>query len=1030
MNKDIKFENNQAQIRKLAEEKINNRLGNFTSKIPSEVFEYIRELQSNQIEIENQNEELRKSHIYKELGRDKYHKLFSEMIDGAALHEIICDKNGKPIDYITLEVNNKYELLLNTKREFIIGKNASELLPDNELNKWLEIFGPVALTGLSTKYEMYSPANKKYFEGNVYCPEIGKFAVNFADVSERNSAQHELEISEKNLKKAQHYAHLGSWTWNIKTNQLDWSDEMFGLFGINKQTFTGYLPDVISKAIHPEDREKVAQSSKIVISNGKSEPLEYRVIWPDGSIHDLWAEAGELLLDEKGNPFQLSGFVQDVTTVKSEEQALRYSKDKLKKLVDAELFRIQELNALNLELKNARIATLNIIEDLSNEVEEHKHAEEEIKSQRNTLLAIFESSPNIMVLVDKEGRIKNINREGIEFAAKEKSLLLDQLGGDVFNCLNSFKMPGCGRNAECSNCPIRSRVSRTIISGETIHNGEGRMTFLVDGKKVNLDLLVSTSLVKRDEGDLVLITIVDITERKKAELALQDAQALTNAIVDSTSDMIWSVDSENFSLLTFNYGLSEYFFKHRGIRMQAGMLPEQLFTTDNSIRTWENFYQRALSEAPYTVEYHIYSDSQVLQLTFNLLKRDNKVIGISVFGKDITDTITIEKEIKRYRENLEELVKEKTQQLTKQNIFFRTLLDTIPNPIYVEDTGLRITEVNKAYEEFIGITRENILGKTNFDIVQIESANLSKKYDEKLLRDHNTVTYETFKPDVGKGTIPLLIYKSSFGLPGKKPEGITALIIDISNQKEMEKTTLEALNKEKVLNEMKSSFISMASHEFRTPLTTILSSTDLLEAHHKKWDEQKIVAHFKKIQSSVQYMISMLDEVLTISRSDRGKIEFHPTLLNLKEFCAGVIQEAKLQATPKHKLLFRNKVKFNNIIADTKLLNHILSNLLTNAIKFSPDGGNVLLMIEDEDEFIKFTVKDNGIGIPPEDINNLFEPFFRAKNTAGIKGTGLGLSIVKRYIQLHSGEILIDSKPGKGTKFIVKIKNNYKFNKL
>jgi PAS domain S-box-containing protein len=248
----------------------------------------------------------------------------------------------------------------------------------------------------------------------------------------------------------------------------------------------------------------------------------------------------------------------------------------------------------------------------------------------------------------------------------------------------------------------------------------------------------------------------------------------------------------------------------------------------------------------------------------------------------------------------------------------------------------------------------------------------------------------------------------------------------IEKEKEIEVLLQKSLEKEKVLNEMKTNFISMASHEFRTPLTTILSSTDLLAKYYKRWEENKIISHYKKIQSSVHYMIAMLDEVLIISRSDRGKIGFNPSELNLKEFSADIIEQLKSQALPTHNIIFDYKLSYQNVLADPKLLNHILNNLLTNALKFSPEGGDIALSVEDENEFIKFTINDNGIGIPKEDIHNLFEPFFRAQNSSGIKGTGLGLSIVKRYLELHNGIISLESQPGKGTKFFVKIRKETK----
>jgi signal transduction histidine kinase len=149
--------------------------------------------------------------------------------------------------------------------------------------------------------------------------------------------------------------------------------------------------------------------------------------------------------------------------------------------------------------------------------------------------------------------------------------------------------------------------------------------------------------------------MVDITESKRAEEALRESQALTNAIVDSTSDMIWSVDPVSFGLLTFNRSLEDYFLKWCGIRLQIGTGPEDHFSTQDLVDRWRGLYQRALSEGPYTLDYNVTAGSSVLQLTFNLLKRDGRVFGISVFGKNITERKRAEDERQRSLEQLRAL---------------------------------------------------------------------------------------------------------------------------------------------------------------------------------------------------------------------------------------------------------------------------------------------------------------------------------------------------------------------------------------
>ncbi|MHB8965187.1 MAG: PAS domain-containing sensor histidine kinase [Coriobacteriia bacterium] len=171
-----------------------------------------------------------------------------------------------------------------------------------------------------------------------------------SDITDRKLLEFELRESEARLKKAQHYAHIGSWTWDIRTNQLTWSDEMFNLFGVDKATFSGSLADVVSSAIHPDDRAAVDAVNGAVAAGGPPEPLEYRVVWPDGSLHIVWAEAGELLRDEAGNPSLLSGTVQDITERKRAEAEIIQLNADLERRVQE---RTEELSAANEELMEA-----------------------------------------------------------------------------------------------------------------------------------------------------------------------------------------------------------------------------------------------------------------------------------------------------------------------------------------------------------------------------------------------------------------------------------------------------------------------------------------------------------------------------------------------------------------------------------------------------------------------------------------------------------------------------------------------------
>ncbi|WP_013322233.1 hybrid sensor histidine kinase/response regulator [Gloeothece verrucosa] len=237
-------------------------------------------------------------------------------------------------------------------------------------------------------------------------------------------------------------------------------------------------------------------------------------------------------------------------------------------------------------------------------------------------------------------------------------------------------------------------------------------------------------------------------------------------------------------------------------------------------------------------------------------------------------------------------------------------------------------------------------------------------------------------------------------------------------QMRVEERTAE-LTKAKEINQLKTEFVSMLSHDFRNPLNTILLSAGLLEDCRDRLSQEQQLNYFQMIRSAIKDMDQLLTEVLIIGRADAGRLKFNPVPLNLKEFCANILQAFRLNISEAHQLIFKADGNFNDGLWDDNLLRHILNNLLGNALKYSPNGGIIRLdLIEGKGQVI-FTVQDQGIGIPPEAIEGLFKPFFRATNVDNIAGTGLGLAIVQRCVETHGGYVEVKSQVGVGTTFMV-----------
>lgn len=248
--------------------------------------------------------------------------------------------------------------------------------------------------------------------------------------------------------------------------------------------------------------------------------------------------------------------------------------------------------------------------------------------------------------------------------------------------------------------------------------------------------------------------------------------------------------------------------------------------------------------------------------------------------------------------------------------------------------------------------------------------------------------------------------------------------IEIALRRHLAETAIRiALEKQKELSEIKSRFWFMVAHEFRNPLTTILAASQLLESHSQELSELKRREYFYLIETSVQSMNDLLNEVLSLGKVEGGKLEFTPQPIDLNGFCQRLTEELQFINRPNYKIIFEGCGNCNDACLDEKLLQHILRNLLNNAIKYSPGGGTIYLNLMCENGEAIFQVIDRGIGIPENEQQFLFESFHRGANVGNIPGHGLGLTMVKKCLDLHGGRIEVDSEVGR-TAFTVTLPLN------
>lgn len=330
-----------------------------------------------------------------------------------------------------------------------------------------------------------------------------------------------------------------------------------------------------------------------------------------------------------------------------------------------------------------------------------------------------------------------------------------------------------------------------------------------------------------------------------------------------------------------------------------------------------------------------------------------------------------------------------------------------------------IFEVNDAFLSTTGYRRDEVLGRSTIELgIWVHAEDRDALIQ--AVRQGGSVRDREVSVRMKDGRLRTVLLAAELVEIDGEPSILTASL-DVSERKEIEEQLRLALAREKELGELKSNFVSLVSHEFRTPLEVILSSAEILERYHDRLAPEQRGRQLRAIQRSVRRMAEMMNEVLLLGRFEAGRVEFRPVPIDLPAFQRRLRDEIVAASGTDARIETSHEGPLAGARGDESLLGHVFSNLLSNAVKYSPAGVPVAFTVRREGEAAVFEVRDRGCGIPEGDRQRLFQSFHRGSNVGQRSGTGLGLVIVKRCVERHGGTVSFASREGEGSTFTVRL---------
>lgn len=501
----------------------------------------------------------------------------------------------------------------------------------------------------------------------------------------------------------------------------------------------------------------------------------------------------------------------------------------------------------------------------------------------------------------------------------------------------------------------------------------------------------------------------DVTEQQLAEAALRASEEKFRQVAENFDHLLFIHSPDNETMLYINSAAERL----------TGIPRTQLFADSQSFLSHIHpddleFVQQQqslsnLAEGRADLEYRfIRPDGRLRWFRFRSFPIRNEA-GIIISRVGTLEDITERKQI--------ELA------LQESEAKYRLLVETMRGGLVMFDANHKMVYVNDRFCELLARRRDELIGTSPFDHVDDANRALVIAQLERR-RQLESSTYELAIQRPDGQQIYLLSQGSPLHDKAGNYNGGFAVVTDITAHKEAEATLRQALAKEKELGELKSRFVSIASHEFRTPLATISATTETLLTYRERLEPAQFNLRLNKILAQVGHMKEIMEDVLQLARIQAERVDFHGEEGDLSALCSDIIEEFRSRPGYQDRIISVPDQAPIRLYFDARLIRQVIGNLISNGLKYSTAEQPVLVTLHQEAEAVILQVTDHGIGIPNTDLKHIFEPFHRAQNVGTISGTGLGLSISKEAIKMHGGRIHIDTQLNLGTTVTVTLPIN------